>query len=115
MLTYKYPEVGEPCRQIVIPTPIEGSGLLYTPGTPDFTVAKFAVKPESTLTLPVRDGPSILLVVAGKGGKFSARRQTGEVYNEKELHRGMTLFMDANDLLDVSANQDQLQIFQAFC
>jgi mannose-6-phosphate isomerase len=115
MLTYKNPEVGEPCRQIVNPTPIGDAGLLYTPGTPDFTVAKFTLKPETDLTLPVRDGPSILLVVAGKGGKFSAKRNSGEVYNEGNFHRGMSLFMDADDVLHVSSGEDQLQIFQAFC
>ncbi len=115
MLTYSYPEVGEPCKQIVNPTPIDDTGLLYTPGVPDFTVAKFAAKPDSTLALPARQGPSIFLVVEGQGGKFSAARAGGEVYNEDGLHRGMALFMDAGDILTVTAGPNELQIFQAFC
>lgn len=115
MLTYKFPEVGEPCRQIVKPAPIGDSGLLYTPGTPDFTVAKFAIKSGSTLELPVRHGPAILLVVEGQGGKFSAQRQGGDVYSDGDLHRGMSLFMDADDVLRVSAGASEIQIFQAFC
>jgi mannose-6-phosphate isomerase len=115
MLNYACPEVGEPCRQIVTPTAIGDNGLLYTPGTPDFTVAKFSVDPGAKLRLPSRSGPSILLVTSGHGGKFSACRQSGDVYNEGGLHRGVSLFMDADDGLDVVAGEDQLQIFQAFC
>ena len=115
MLNYSCPEVGEPCKQIVNPTPIEDVGLLYTPGVPDFTVAKFNVQPESNRVLPVRQGPSILLAVEGTSGKFSAARASGEVYSDGELRRGMALFLDAEDVLTVTAGPDALQIFQAFC
>ena len=115
MLTYQFPEVGEPCRQIVNPTPVGDSGLLYKPGTPDFTVAKFTVKPEAILDLPERAGPSIMLIVGGRGGKFSAKHKNGDVYNEGALHRGMSLFMDADDVINVTAGANDLEIFQAFC
>lgn len=115
MLNYNCPEVGEPCKQIVKPTPIDDVGLLYTPGVPDFTVAKFNVQPATNLALPVRQGPSIFLAVAGMSGKFSAARSSGDVYSDGELHRGMALFLDAGDVFNVSAGPNELQIFQAFC
>ena len=114
MLTYDFPEIGGEDRKKVNPTSLE-NGLLYTPGTPDFTVAKFTVNTNSSIVLPVCDGPSILLVVDGKKGKFEAKNESMEVYNNGGLHRGMSLFMGAKDVLEITSGTDQLEIFLAFC
>jgi hypothetical protein len=114
MLTYDFPKIGGEDRKKVNPTSLQ-NGLLYTPGTPDFSVAKFAINTISSLVLPARDGPSILLVVYGKEGKFEAKNKSMEVYNAGGLHRGMSLFMGANDVLEITTGNEELEIFQAFC
>ena len=82
--------------------------MVYDPPVADFTVARISLpNGTSECSLPIVNGPSILLVVHGEV------YLTCMQYSEK-LNSGAVLFIPAEHKFDIKATQNTL-IYQAFC
>jgi len=82
--------------------------MVYDPPVADFTVARISLPNEtSECSLPVVNGPSILLVIHGE--VYLKCMQCSE-----QLNTGAVLFIPAGHKVDVKPTQDAL-IFQAYC
>ena len=103
MLTYN---AGPGERQLLKPTPFgkDGKTLLYDPPIDEFSILKLDLRAGETSLHRLIDGPSICIVVQGRG-KAAA----------EDIRRGEVLFIPAGSSVEWTADKDGLVLYRAFC
>ena len=106
MLTYEHGPIdrkvmkGDQCDK-------DPNTRLYDPPIEEFTIAYTRLSSDSKASLFAVDGPSIVIVVQGKG------KLTSE--GELDIHKGSCLFIPAGVASEVVADEGELLLYRAFC
>ena len=113
MLIYQCPDDGKVDETFKFKPVQEDSGVrVFDAPVPDFSVAMATVKENNSIKMTPRKSASIVLVTDADGGAtYSVSGKEGKV------KKGLVLFLEANDILEMSAVdcQEPIEVFQAFC
>ncbi|KAI5818633.1 mannose-6-phosphate isomerase [Pyronema omphalodes] len=86
----------------------QGTSILYNPPIDEFSVVKTELKKGGKETFQGVEGPSIMIVTEGEGEiKVGPKRES--------LKKGLVFFIGATAKVELSAEQEGLTVFRAFC
>ncbi|XP_028409346.1 mannose-6-phosphate isomerase-like [Dendronephthya gigantea] len=84
---------------------------IYDPPVPDFAVRKILVPCEKiSYTLKALNGPSIIIIIEGKG-HFESSDSNKQIV----ISPGTTVFCSARHVLNIEKDNTELLMFQAYC
>ena len=119
MLLYKCPEDGKVDETYKFkPLEESNSSLVFDAPVPDFSVAQLVAKHPEKITFPGRKSASIVIIVdCGTSGKYSAIRDGKSYVNDQPVKKGLVLFLEANDALEMLSEDpnEPIRAYQAFC
>ena len=119
MLLYKCPEDGKVDETYKFKPLVESnSSLVFDAPVPDFSVAQLVAKHPEKITFAGRKSASIVIIVdCGTSGKYSAIRDGKSYVKDQPVKKGLVLFLEANDSLEMlSEDQNEpIRAYQAFC
>ena len=118
MLIYQCPEDGKVEDTFKFKPGKENENtLVFDAPVPDFSVAQLTAKHLEKVTFPSRKSASIVIIVDCVSGKYSAIRDGKSYVQDQPIRKGMVLFLEANDVLEmISEDKDEaIQAYQAFC
>ena len=74
-------------------------------------------KKDGLIQWPTRKSASIIIITDGKHGKYSAiHEKDGQAYiKNAKIKKGLVVFLEANDILEISPEEEDIEAFQAFC
>ncbi len=95
------------------PHPLVADIAIYDPPTPEFAIAQIETNQNDNISIPVINGPSIILIITGSGN-ITIDGSGAEGSEGVQYCQGEVLFVPAMNIINIIANQKTL-IFQAYC
>lgn len=94
----------------------QGLSVLYDAPVPDFSVAQLNGPMGKTARFPGRKSASIVIVVDCIQGSYQAFKQDGKTaYAGGKVKKGIVLFLEANDVVEFTAEKEPVLAYQSFC